>query len=120
MAVLSDPQASPARLFRPQAERIALAFPASIAYQPRIEPMKMPIPILALLTVACLCTAARADDDAARQFQQEQDACQTDAYTFCNDAIPDQERIAACLRKHWSEISPECRKVMSIHRRRHR
>jgi hypothetical protein len=79
--------------------------------------MRIRLSLLAALMIAGVTTTAMADD-ATRQFQQEQDACQTDAYTYCNDAIPDEPRITACLRKHWSKISPECRKVMNSHRRR--
>lgn len=81
--------------------------------------MKRYIPILAALTLAFVSTTAVAQDDPARM-QEEQQACQTDVYTFCNDDIPNHDRIAACLRKHWSEISQACRRVMSGHRRRHR
>lgn len=80
--------------------------------------MKRYIPMVAALTVAFVSTTAIAEDPA--QLQQEREACETDVYTFCNDAIPDQARIAVCLRKHWSEISHACRKVMNDHRRRHR
>jgi hypothetical protein len=81
--------------------------------------MKHHILILAALTVAVVSTTAMAQDDPARM-QEEQQACETDVYALCDDAIPDRDRIAACLRKHWSEISRECRRVMSDHRRRHR
>jgi hypothetical protein len=81
--------------------------------------MKRFIPILAALTLAFVATTAMAQDDPARM-QEQQQACETDVYTFCNDAMPDHDRIAACLRKHWSQISQACRRVMSGHRRRHR
>ena len=108
-------------IYCPRSADESLAFAASIAYQraPEIESMKIHIPILAALTLACFCMPAMADDDAA-QFQREQQACETDAYTYCNDAIPDQQRIAACLRKHWREISRECRKIMNESRPRRR
>ncbi len=77
--------------------------------------MKSHITILAALMLAIVATTALADD--AEQMQEEQQACGTDAYTFCGDAIPDQNRIAACLKKHWSEISPECRTAMNNHGR---
>jgi hypothetical protein len=81
--------------------------------------MKRFIPTLAALTLAFVATTAMAQEDPARM-QEQQQACETDVYTFCNDAIPDHDRIAACLRKHWSEISRACRRVMSGQRRRHR
>jgi hypothetical protein len=84
----------------------------------RIESMKFPILILAALTVAVVSTTAMAED--AAQMQIEQQACENDVYTLCNDAVPDRDRITACLKRHWSKISRECRTVMRNHGRRHR
>jgi hypothetical protein len=83
-----------------------------------IEPMKNYSSLFAVLMVAFVSTTAMAQDSG--RMQAEQQACETDVYTYCNDYIPDHDRIAACLRKHWSQISRECRKIMSSHRRRHR
>jgi len=80
--------------------------------------MKSYSSLFAVLTVAVVSTTAMAEDPG--RMQEQQQACETDVYTFCNDAIPDHDRIAACLRKHWREISHECRRIMNGHRRRHR
>jgi len=61
----------------------------------------------------------------AQQVQQpgdmqiEQQACQDDVYALCGQAIPDQDRIASCLRKQWSKVSPRCRSVMASYGKRH-
>lgn len=54
-------------------------------------------------------SAQRADDAGG---QNAQNACQSDAYKFCNDAIPDRAKVASCLFKHKREISPACRTVI--------
>lgn len=79
--------------------------------------MKISAAIFAALTIAVLATTAMADD--ATEVQEEQQACGNDVYTFCGDAIPDHDRIAACLKKHWKEISKECRTVMINYRHKH-
>jgi hypothetical protein len=49
----------------------------------------------------------------------EQQACEGDVYALCGEAIPDQGRIAKCLRKKWSKVSHDCRKVMASYGKRH-
>ena len=55
-------------------------------------------------------SAQRADDMPSQQ--NAQNACQGDAYRFCNDAIPDRAKVASCLFRHKRELSPACRTVM--------
>lgn len=57
--------------------------------------------------------------EANSQMQQEQQACQGDVYALCGEAIPDVERITACLRLHWKDVSHECRAVMASYGRNH-
>lgn len=54
--------------------------------------------------------------------QQQQEACQDDAYRFCSDAVPDEPRIHACLVRFRNSISPACRAMIQppSHHRRHR
>ena len=54
-----------------------------------------------------------------QDMQVEQQACQDDVYALCGQAIPDQDRIASCLRKQWSKVSPRCRSVMASYGKRH-
>jgi hypothetical protein len=84
----------------------------------RIEPMKLHIPVLAALTLTFVSTTAVAED--AGQLQVQQQACENDVYALCADDVPDHDRIAACLKRHWSKISRECRTVMRDHGRRRR
>ena len=47
------------------------------------------------------------------QSQDEQQACMNDAFTVCGNAIPDRDRVAACLAQNINRISPGCRAVMA-------
>jgi hypothetical protein len=49
---------------------------------------------------------------AAAETQEEQQACMNDAFNICGHAIPDRDRVAACLAENLSRISSECRTVM--------
>ena len=49
---------------------------------------------------------------ATAQTQEEQQACTDDAYNFCGHAIPDRDRVAACLHQNLKRISSACRIVM--------
>ena len=44
--------------------------------------------------------------------QDEQNACMNDAFSVCGQAIPDRDRVAACLAQNIKRISPACRTVM--------
>lgn len=75
--------------------------------------MKTYLFILATTIVACFSTAAVAQE------ADEQEACTGDVLALCSDAIPDRGRITICLRKHWSEVSHDCRVVLANYGRRH-
>jgi hypothetical protein len=49
---------------------------------------------------------------ATAETQDEQQACMNDAFSVCGDAIPDRDRVAACLARNLSRISGACRTVM--------
>ncbi len=71
-----------------------------------------------------VCTQAQAQQmqqqqQAPQDMQVEQQACQDDVYALCGQAIPDQNRIARCLRRQWAKVSPRCRSVMASYSKRH-
>jgi hypothetical protein len=39
---------------------------------------------------------------------EEQQACQGDAFRLCSDAIPDVDRVTACMVKKRAQLSPGC------------
>ena len=55
---------------------------------------------------------AYAQDQAAGQ-----QACGNDVFSICQQAIPDQGRIAACLRANFRRVSPACRAFMASYGR---
>ena len=42
---------------------------------------------------------------ASAETQDEQNACMNDAFSVCGHAIPDRERVAACLAQNMHRIS---------------
>jgi hypothetical protein len=40
---------------------------------------------------------------------EQQQACTGDAFRLCSDAIPDVDRVAVCMIRRKSELSPGCR-----------
>lgn len=65
--------------------------------------------ILIALAFALLAFAPVA---ATAESQDEQMACMIDAFNVCGHAIPDRERVAACLAQNIRKLSPACRTVM--------
>jgi hypothetical protein len=55
------------------------------------------------LSASLLASAAQA------YTPEEQQACSPDAFRLCGDAIPDVDRITACMIRKRSELSPGCR-----------
>jgi len=67
----------------------------------------MKIPIAFALVFFTLVPAA-----ASAETQDEQNACMSDAFSVCGHAIPDRDRVAACLVQNMNRISVPCRTVM--------
>jgi hypothetical protein len=74
--------------------------------------MRKMIAIMFLLSVAGFSGSALADR------AEEQAACQDDAFKFCNEAIPDEEKVKACLIKNMRRLTPACRKMFARPRRK--
>jgi hypothetical protein len=69
-------------------------------------------------------TGAGAQDLDNRGTESDQEACTPDVFRLCQDFIPDETRIVACLENHKTALSPACSKVMfpptgSIPKHRH-
>ena len=45
---------------------------------------------------------------AESQRDRQERACQADAMKFCKDLVPNEEKIAACMGQHRSELSVNC------------
>lgn len=72
--------------------------------------MKVQIALaLAFLSLASVAAIAESQD--------EQQACMNDAFNVCGHAIPDRDRVAACLAQNLKRISGACRTVMLRYQR---
>lgn len=75
------------------------------------------IPIAMVLGVVALAQTvepARAQSQRAAPVSraQQEAACSGDATQFCGAEIPDEQRIAACLRANRARISEACRAIL--------
>jgi hypothetical protein len=68
------------------------------------------------IALACAFLAL-APVTASAETQDEQNACMNDAFSVCGHAIPDRERVGACLAQNINRISPACRTVMQRYSR---
>lgn len=70
----------------------------------------------ALMTVAAAqaIQPAQAQTQTAPQSQRaaQEAACSGDATRLCGEAIPDEQKIAACLRANRAKISPACQAML--------
>ena len=63
-------------------------------------------------TALAFAFVALAPVAATAESQEEQNACMNDAFGVCGHAIPDRERVGACLAQNIKRISGACRTVM--------
>jgi hypothetical protein len=69
--------------------------------------MKKLVAIAFVLTVVVLAAPAATQ----AYTQEEQMACQDDAFRLCGQFIPDEQRVKACLIANMSRLSPACRRM---------
>lgn len=69
-----------------------------------------PVCLIVALALSTANVAAQQGGHSGTKDQQE--ACTPDVYKFCEAAIPDEERIVACLKANIKLLSPQCRKVI--------
>ena len=50
---------------------------------------------------------------AAAETPEQRQACTNDAFALCSDAMPDRERVFACLAAKQTMLSPLCREGMA-------
>lgn len=58
---------------------------------------------------SALC--AKPLSDAALLRQQAEHLCYDDVQKLCNDAIPDEDKIKACMQSKHASLSPGCAKI---------
>ncbi len=56
--------------------------------------------------------AGMASAQAPQSAINPEQACKDDAFKFCNNDIPDRDKVGACLRRNVRSLSHDCRIVM--------
>jgi len=64
---------------------------------------------ITLFSAASLCCDANIGH---AQTADEQAICKGDYFSFCISVIPGNGRILACLKKNYSNLSSDCKKVV--------
>ncbi len=74
--------------------------------------MKFGILIGSALVMAAAGPAFAAKmSDAELLRQQAEHLCYDDVQRLCNDSIPDEDKITACMKANHAQLSPACAKV---------
>jgi hypothetical protein len=60
---------------------------------------------------ALIGLALMAQPAAAQGTPEQRAACEGDAMRFCNQYVPDVQRVTACMGQHRRYLSPRCRAV---------
>jgi hypothetical protein len=60
--------------------------------------------LLAFITMGNSITFAASQDE-------EDKACRRDAFRLCSAEIPNRDRIEACMKQHYDQLSPPCKKM---------
>jgi hypothetical protein len=61
-----------------------------------------------MIALAFVLTVIGLSAPASAYTQEEQQACQDDAFRLCQNAIPDEQRVKACLITNMRKLSPAC------------
>lgn len=56
----------------------------------------------------------------AQTREEQQAACSDDVFRLCGEAVPDEQRIIACLYERRAQLSPQCRTVFNKSTRQRR
>ena len=75
--------------------------------------MKIQTTIIACILAFCAgpALAAKLPSDKEKLRQQAEHLCYDDVQKLCNDAIPDEDKIKACMKTHHTQLSAPCAKV---------
>jgi hypothetical protein len=69
--------------------------------------------VLTAFAFTLLLALGAAPQAARAQAGNDQQACQFDAQSFCQEAIPDHGKVFRCLQRNKARISPACRAAIS-------
>jgi hypothetical protein len=62
----------------------------------------------ACLMLAMALSASLLSGTAHAYTAEQQQACTPDAFRLCGDAVPDVDRVTACMIRNRSQLSPPC------------
>lgn len=83
--------------------------------------MNMKSAVAAALGLLCLSVGVVEARDFNRNYtNDEQTLCQPDVFRLCNNEVPDEDRIVACMTARRGELSPACRKVFDVGLKKYR
>ena len=68
---------------------------------------------LSLIALALVLFGALAQ---AQPTPEQRAACEQDAYRFCQEQIPDEEKVRRCLIKNMRKLNPVCRSAFKRRR----
>lgn len=71
--------------------------------------MRLRLSVLMLTLGASTVSAQAFTQDSVRQKAEQ--ACYNNVMKFCNDEVPDEDRIAACLGRNKAKLDPDCRTI---------
>jgi hypothetical protein len=77
--------------------------------------------LCAMAGVLTVLIVAASANPAAAQASDAAERCTPDVMRLCNEFVPEQDRIVACLKAKRGQLSPECRSALTPGRssRRH-
>ncbi len=65
--------------------------------------------VAAVALLAPSLASAEISTDTVRQKAEQ--ACYDDVNRLCGDAIPDEDKIKACMAVHRAQLNPKCRAI---------
>lgn len=66
---------------------------------------------LLVITLACSAGVAEAAITTDTVRQRAEQACYNNVMQYCNDDVPDEAKIAACMGRNRAKLDPECRRI---------
>jgi Cysteine rich repeat len=74
----------------------------------------------AIVVAFGLALLLSSDSTSAQPTPAQRQACEQDAYKFCQEAIPDEAKVRRCLSRNMRRLSPTCRSAFKGKKKRSR
>jgi hypothetical protein len=76
-------------------------------------PPRVPLLVVAATALLLAAQPIASAQESFRGTQADQQACTDDVFRLCNQFVPDEQRIIACLAQNRPSLSPGCKTVFS-------